>query len=121
MRFNSLAFRLFATSAVWTLLVLPVAGIIIYRLYRDDVRATFDGRIEKLVNAIAVDSMAAGAEPVAPNNRYEPLFEDTHSGWYWQIRPIDDPGGKRLVSASLATASLESPFDKKLPTMAPAG
>ncbi len=33
MRLRSLAFRLFATSAIWTLLVLPVAGVIIYRLY----------------------------------------------------------------------------------------
>ena len=31
---NSLAFRLFATAAAWTLLVLPIAGAIIYSLYR---------------------------------------------------------------------------------------
>ena len=40
---NSLAFRLFATAAAWTLLVLPIAGFIIYSLYRDDVQASFDG------------------------------------------------------------------------------
>lgn len=115
MRLRSLAFRLFATSAIWTLLVLPVAGIIIYRLYREDVQATFDGRIEKLVNAIAVDSMGAGSSgPVVPVNRYEPLFEETHSGWYWQIKPLDDPSAQSLVSASLATATLESPFEKKV-------
>jgi signal transduction histidine kinase len=115
MRLNSLAFRLFATSAAWTLLVLPIAGIIIYRLYRDDVQATFDGRLEKLVNAVAIDSMGSGgAEPVAPNNRYEPLFEETQSGWYWQIKPLDNPAGTRLVSASLATAVLESPLAKEV-------
>src|SRR3990172_11359983 len=102
MRFRSLAFRLFATSAIWTLLVLPVAGVIIYRLYAEDVQATFDGRLEKLVNAIAVDAMGAGpAGPVTPANRYGPLFEETHSGWYWQIRALDDPNAARLVSASL--------------------
>ena len=57
MRFNSLAFRLFATAAAWTLLVLPIAGFIIYHLYRDDVQASFDGQLVKLVNAITVDSM----------------------------------------------------------------
>ena len=31
---NSLAFRLFATAAAWTLLALPIAGAIIYSLYR---------------------------------------------------------------------------------------
>jgi signal transduction histidine kinase len=115
MRFNSLAFRLFATQAVWTLLVLPIAGFIIYGLYRDDVQASFDGRLEKLVNAIAVDSMEGrGAVPSAPNNRYEPLFEETHAGWYWQIKPIDLPDGPRLVSASLATAEIESPLEKQV-------
>ena len=61
MRFNSLAFRLFTTAAAWTLLVLPIAGFIIYRLYRDDVQASFDGQLQKLVNAITVDSMGNGA------------------------------------------------------------
>lgn len=115
MRFNSLAFRLFATSAAWTLIVLPLAGILIFQLYRDDVQASFDGRIEKLVNAIAVDSLSSGGEePVTPVNRYEPLFEETHSGWYWQIRPLDDVTGNRLVSASLATAALPSPSEEKV-------
>ncbi len=113
MRFNSLAFRLFATAAAWTLLVLPIAGFIIYGLYRDDVQASFDGQLQKLVNAITVDSMGAGqTPPLPPTNLYEPLFEVTHSGWYWQITPMDDPAGRKLVSASLATASLPSPAAK---------
>ncbi len=115
MRLNSLASRLIATSAIWLLFVLPLAGMLIYRLYRDDVQSAFDGGLEKLVNAIALDSMnAAGTEPVIPNNRYEPLFEQTHSGWYWQIQPIDDPQARRFVSASLATAVLDVPFEKKV-------
>jgi signal transduction histidine kinase len=115
MKPNSLAFRLFATAAAWTLIVLPVAGVIIYQLYRDDVQASFDGRIEKLVNAIAVDSLSSGGQsPVTPVNRYEPLFEETHSGWYWQIRPLDDVTGNRLVSASLATATLPSPLEEQV-------
>ena len=112
MRLNSLALRLIATSAAWLALVLPVAGYIIYRLYSEDVRASFDQRLEKLVNSIAVDALSfEGGDIMAPVNRYEPLFEETQSGWYWQIRPVDDPNGRRLVSASLATAVLPSPFD----------
>ena len=68
MRLNSLAFRLFATAAAWTLVVLPLAGIIIYGLYRDDVQASFDGQLRKLVNAITVDSMSPGSVPEAPAN-----------------------------------------------------
>ncbi len=113
MRFNSLAFRLIATSAAWLAFVLPLAGFIIYRLYSEDVRASFDQRLEKLVNSIAIDALSSnGSNPVAPTNRYEPLFEELHSGWYWQIRPVDEGAGRRLISASLATASLPSPLDK---------
>ncbi len=113
MRFNSLAFRLFTTAAAWTLLVLPIAGFIIYGLYHDDVQASFDGQLQKLVNAITVDSMGEGqGAPTAPTNLYEPLFEVTHSGWYWQITPLDDKTATRLVSPSLATATLPSPAAK---------
>lgn len=114
MRLNSLAFRLFITSAVWTLLVLPVAGFIIYRLYQTDVQSSFDGRLEKLVNAFAVDAMSGeGQAPSIPPNRYEPLFEEIHSGWYWQIQPVDDTSdGRRLVSQSLATGRLPSPRER---------
>jgi signal transduction histidine kinase len=117
MRFNSLAFRLFATSAVWTLIVLPIAGLIIYSLYREDVQASFDAQLKKLATAIAIDSMSSRqGRPEAPTNRYEPLFEVTQSGWYWQIRPLDDAGAPTLVSASLATAQLPSPYERKFPT-----
>lgn len=111
MRLNSLAFRLFITSAIWTLLVLPIAGFIIYGLYKTDVQATFDARLEKLVNAVAVDAMEGSNNlPVVPPNRYEPLFEEIHSGWYWQIQPLDSAEqGRRLVSQSLATGKLPSP------------
>ena len=115
MRLDSLAFRLIATSAAWLAVVLPIAGYIIFRLYSEDVQASFDQRLEKLVNSIAVDALlSGGSEPVAPLNRYEPLFEETQSGWYWQIKPLDDPSDLRLVSASLATASLPSPIEEKI-------
>lgn len=117
MRFNSLAFRLFATSAAWTMLVLPIAGYLIYSLYRDDVQLSFDAQLKKLLTAVTVDSMnTTGDEPVVPQNLYEPLFEVTHSGWYWQIKPIVESTGRRLVSPSLATETLASPYDKKFPT-----
>lgn len=117
MRLNSLAFRLFATSTAWTLIVLPLAGIIIYSLYREDVQASFDAQLKKLATAIMFDSLSEARDiPVAPTNRYEPLFEVTHSGWYWQIKPLDDQSLPTLVSASLATARLPSPAKREFPT-----
>lgn len=113
---NSLAFRMFVTSAVWTLLVLPLAGLLIYSLYRADVQTSFDGQLQKLVIAIDVDSMAStGDQPIAPTNRYEPLFEVNHSGWYWQIKPVDGQGGPVLASASLGETRLPSPYELGYP------
>jgi signal transduction histidine kinase len=111
LRFNSLAFRLFVTAAAWTLLVLPLAGFVIFGLHRADVLSTFDRRLQRIVNEITVDSMGQPEKgAVVPNNVYESLFETTFSGWYWQIKPIDDAGARTLVSASLATAGLPSPM-----------
>lgn len=110
MKLKSLAFRLFATSAAWVLLVLPLAAVIIYELYRDDLQTAFDARLEKLVNSIAVDSMiGSGGEPIAPKNRYEPLFEDPRSGWYWQVKPLDEGAGPTLRSVSLGESEIELP------------
>ena len=117
MRLDSLAFRLFATSLGWTLLVLPLAGFLIYRTHCDGLQTKFDSDLKKLLTAVAFDSMnTTGDEPVVPQNLYEPLFEVTHSGWYWQVRPIDGAPGRRLVSPSLASEVLPSPYDKKFPT-----
>ena len=82
LRGNSLAFRLFVVSALWTLIVLPIAGFLIFRLYKDDFQTSFDIQLKKLVIALTIDSMSEATErPVAPTNRYEPLFEVTLSGW----------------------------------------
>lgn len=116
MRLDSIAFRLIVASMAWVLVVLPLAGFLIYSLYREDVQKSFDAQLEKLVTAITIDSMqTAGKAPVAPTNRYEPLFEVTQSGWYWQIAPLDGQQVPTLRSASLATASLPSPLELGYP------
>jgi signal transduction histidine kinase len=112
---NSLAFRLFATAATWTLLVLPIAGAIIYSLYRQEVETSFDRRIRVLLTVILSDSIDHGEnEPGAPKDVGEPLFEITHSGWYWQIKPLDHKPGKPIVSRSLADGSIPVPSEFKI-------
>jgi signal transduction histidine kinase len=109
MRFNSLAFRLIATAAAWMLLVLPTVGLIIHSYYRNDVQASFDARIKVLLTVVLADSLDHGdAEPGAPRDIGEPLFEVTNSGWYWQIKPVDGSPGLTRVSASLASGSIPS-------------
>jgi signal transduction histidine kinase len=92
MKTNSLAFRLFATAAAWVLLVLPVAGAIIYSLYRQEVETSFDRRLSVLLTVVlqdGVDHAEVEGEPGMPKDVGEPLFEITQSGWYWQFKPLD--------------------------------
>ena len=110
MKLNSLAFRLFATAAVWTLLVLPIAGFIIDTVHKRDVSANFDARLSQLLTlSIAFSTDHGGTEPRFPRNVGEPLFELSHSGWYWQITPLENAPGKRMISASLASEELQLP------------
>src|SRR5262245_992289 len=115
MRVNSLSFRLFAAAAVWTLLVLPIVGLVIDSHYRQEAEKLFNGRIETLLIAVVADSIEdTTAEPKIPKNVVEPLFSKSHSGWYWQFEPVDHPNGRRGRSDSLATASLPSPLAAKV-------
>lgn len=114
MTLNSLAFRLFATAALWTLLVLAIAGVVIDYVHKREAEAAFDTRISQiLTQIIAFSTLHEGDEPRVPKIVGEPLFELTHSGWYWQITPLDNAPGRRMVSASLAGESLLLPSSLK--------
>ena len=116
MKLNSLAFRLFATAAGWTLIVLPLAGFIIHSLYSQEVYASHERRISLLLELIRRDSVDhGGTEPGSPKDTGELLFEITHSGWYWQIKPLEGEPGRKLVSTSLATDSFQLPSDSNIP------
>jgi signal transduction histidine kinase len=112
MKTNSLAFRLFATAAAWVLLVLPIAGAIVYSLYRQEVEISFDRRLSVLLTVVLNDTIDHGdSEPGEPGDVGEPLFEITHSGWYWQVKPLDGKGGRTLVSRSLTGLSIPLPSE----------
>jgi signal transduction histidine kinase len=104
MKVNSLAFRLMATAAVWTLIVLPIAGLAIDYVRQRELASAHDARLSQLLTlVIAFSTDHGGSEPRFPRNVGEPLFEVTHSGWYWQITPLGNSSGRRMVSASLAS------------------
>lgn len=112
MRLNSLAFRLFATAAVWAVIALPLAGFLIARLHKQEAEESFNRRILLLLTVVQADSLDhAGLEPGKPRDVGEPLFEIVHSGWYWQIRQLGEGVDKQLVSNSLASSSLKLPSE----------
>ncbi len=92
-RRDSLAARLIAAAAVWTLLGLVVGGFILSRTFSDSVQAGFDARLK-----FDLDSMIAAADPnaqgeVSMEGRFaDPRFERVYSGWYWEIVPVGPKG-----------------------------
>jgi len=116
MRLNSLAFRLFASAAAWTLVVLPVAAILLVSLYRQAVERNFDARLNVyLTSLVASTTQGDVAKPSEPTNLGEPVFGIPFSGWYWQIKPLDGATRPDFVSDSLLDQQLKLPSQNDIP------
>jgi signal transduction histidine kinase len=106
---NSLAFRLFASAAAWTLIAIPVAAFLLLSLYRQAVERSFDARLNVYLTSLVAASTSEGASsPTEPRGMGAPIFTIPFSGWYWQIKPFT--GGRPLfVSDSLLDEELRVP------------
>ncbi|HEX3429808.1 MAG TPA: sensor histidine kinase [Rhizomicrobium sp.] len=108
-RFDSLAARLIAAAAIWTLLALLVGGYALSGLFRSAVEADFDSRLRS-----DLDEMIAAAEPTAQGGlslqgRFnDPRFERVYSGWYWQITP-EGPKGPLTDLAQISRSLWDHP------------
>ena len=90
MRFNSLALRLFACAAVWTLVVLPITAILLVSIYRTALERNFDARLNVYMTSLVASSTMGGArQPQEPAALGEPVFTIPFSGWYWQVKALD--------------------------------
>ena len=111
MRFNSLAFRLFAASALWTLIVLPLTGWVLNNTFRQEVELVFDQRLSEawlqLINASNSPDSVVPIEPAA--SAMDSIFGTPFSGWYWQIESTDSGPSKLLISQSLQGEHLVFP------------
>ncbi|MCC6734541.1 MAG: histidine kinase [Bauldia sp.] len=106
MRFNSLAVRLVAISALWTAVAVVVAGIILSSLYRQSAERGFDERITSYSEALIGAFSEEGSALADPGDLGEPRFETIASGWYWQL---SQDGRVVLTSRSLLLQSIEPP------------
>ncbi|MGB6427453.1 MAG: ATP-binding protein [Methyloceanibacter sp.] len=110
MRPSSLAFRRFASAAVWTLIVLPVAAFLLLSLYRQAVERSFDARLNVyLTSLIASTTAEAAGAPKEPANLGDPIFTLPFSGWYWQIKALDGAARPAFISDSLLDQQLTLP------------
>ncbi|HZP20103.1 MAG TPA: ATP-binding protein, partial [Bauldia sp.] len=113
---NSLAARLIALAALWSVLALGAAALIITSLYRDSAESAFDERLgvylTTLVGLLANQSPSALADP---GNLSEQRFENPYSGWYWQV---SRDGAVVLASKSLFNDTLAVPAEAARRTVA---
>jgi signal transduction histidine kinase len=116
MRFNSLAFRLFASAAAWTLVVIPVTAILLVSLYRTALERNFDARLNVYMTSLVASSTTGGSsQPQEPTALGEPIFTIPFSGWYWQVKPLDGSVRPLYVSDSLLDQQLNLPSQANIP------
>jgi len=107
---KSLAFRLFASAAAWTLVVIPVAAILLVSLYREAVERNFDARLNVYMMSLVASTTEEGkSSPTEPANLGDPIFTLPFSGWYWQIKPLKGAKRPLYVSDSLLDQQLQLP------------
>ncbi len=96
---SSIAARLFAMAALWSLVILTVAGLLLTALYRSTAEAALDDQLSVYLRALVADLATPGADAHSePGSLGEPQFELSLSGWYWQITRLD--GGKTEIRSS---------------------
>lgn len=111
---NSLAFRLVAGAALWSLVSLAGVGVVLSSLFRDSAERAFDARL-----LVFSDTLIAGSD-VRPDGQLamtaalgDPRFDQALSGWYWQIegpRGVGAPAGPDMRSRSLWDNILTAPL-----------
>ncbi len=97
LRLDSLAGRLIAVAAVWTVLALAGGGFVLSNAFRNSVQGDFDSEIaddlDSLVAAVAHNAKG----DIKIEQRYlSASFQRAYSGDYWQISPV----GKGITTIS---------------------
>jgi signal transduction histidine kinase len=104
---NSLAARLIAAAAIWTMLALAVGGFFLSNAFRGAVLNNFDAALRT-----DMDGLIAAAEPdenggVVLQDRFiNSQFNRIYSGLYYQIRPAQPGHPGAQISRSLFDRSL---------------
>ena len=119
---NSLSFRLFASAAAWTLIVLPIAAVVLISLFRGAVERSFDARLNTFLTDLLAESVdTASGRLIPPPDLGISEFNLPLSGWYWQIDPAKRTGpdarplyaSTSLLAEQLALPSARLKADEK--------
>ena len=106
MRSDSLAFRLAAGAALWSVVALVAGGLILSAIFRNSVERSFDARLDVLLDSlIATTEVDSAGQLVRIRDLSETRFDLAYSGWYWQVSPLAERPALR--SRSLFDQSLD--------------
>ena len=113
---NSLAFRLLAITATWTIFALIITGLLLSAYFRQNTERDFQSLLlahtYNLMGAIDADDL--GKISGAPNLG-DPRFLQPLSGWYWSVATANNPGTPLLHSDSIGGDELEVPSEEQKP------
>ncbi|HWD29269.1 MAG TPA: sensor histidine kinase [Rhizomicrobium sp.] len=100
LRLNSLAGRLIAAAAVWTVFALVAGGLILSSAFRSSVQEDFDAGLRTDLTALVAAAGHDASGTILLDPRYlSSKYQRAYSGDYWQISPA--ASGRALISHSL--------------------
>jgi signal transduction histidine kinase len=105
---NSLWFRLIASAAVVSLVLLLAAAFLLSKLFESAVERSFDADLVAVLESVSgglqpVEGGGAAFQGEQPGARYSTPF----SGYYWQVRSTGEAKSIDLASPSLLDLRLE--------------
>ena len=90
LRTNSLAFRLIAMAAVWSLVGLALGSLVLSSIFRTSAERNFDTRLlADLESVIAVAELDCAGTFTMPKPLIAERFMNPFSGWYWQVSSLE--------------------------------
>jgi signal transduction histidine kinase len=102
LRFHSLAARLIATAAIWTLLLLVLGGLVLSAAFRRAAQDNFDTTLKTDLDGLIVAATPDPDGGILLEERFlNASFSRVYSGLYYQIEPVEAGSGAVLTSRSL--------------------
>ncbi len=102
MRVNSLAFRLTASAAGVSVVLLLVAGLLLINLFTTAVERNFDARLQAVLDGLLANvEINQNRQLTIQGEISDTRFRLPLSGWYWQVTSAGTATRKGLFSPSL--------------------
>jgi signal transduction histidine kinase len=111
-RLNSLAARLIATAAIWTMLGLVVGGLVLSAAFRSAALSNFDASLRTDLNGLIVAAQPVPGSIELEERFLSASFSRVYSGRYYEIAASAD-AAPLLASRSLFGARLAPRFTRR--------